>query len=129
LSIRDVGGSGWDLVAPFRVVPELTGDYNYDGTVNAADYTVWRNNLGAGSLVNRDRNVTGPVGHVDYQAWKMHYGESLADMPSGSGEGAAPFQAVPEPPAGALLAVGLVWCLARARPCSPKPDKATVHME
>ena len=36
------GAAGWINLSP----PATTGDYNGDMTVDAADYTVWRNTLG-----------------------------------------------------------------------------------
>jgi len=71
----------------------LPGDYNNDFVVNAADYTVWRNNLGAGdeSSLNGNGNGLGGVDAGDYTYWKDHFG----DTPSGAGGLAG--SAVPEP--------------------------------
>ena len=75
------------------------GDYNQDGTVNTADYTVWRNNLGSlTSLPNDDSDGVGPD---DYDRWKDHFGES-------AGSGSLANSAVPEPGAMALVAVAVV---------------------
>lgn len=52
----------------------LSGDYNSDGVVDAADYTVWRNQLGTTTLPNRDPGATGPVGQFDYLVWKNNFG-------------------------------------------------------
>ena len=61
-----------------------TGDYNNNGKVDAADYTVWRNNLGQPGTVlkNRSMDVTGNVQQQDYVVWKTNFG-----LP-GSGSGA-----------------------------------------
>ena len=84
----------------------FAGDYNDDGKVDAADYTVWRDNLGnaAGSLEN---DVDGGViGAAQYDTWKANFG--LAEAGGGSLSAAA----VPEPTSlvlislAALLAVG-----------------------
>jgi Concanavalin A-like lectin/glucanases superfamily len=75
------------------------GDYNEDGTVNAADYTVWRNNLGG--LTSLPNDDTPGVGPDDYDRWKSHFGESM-----GSGSGAASSAgAVPEP-SGIVILLG-----------------------
>jgi hypothetical protein len=75
------------------VVPGLLGDYNEDGTVNAADYTVYRNRLagiGGTTLPNDD---TVGVGPDDYLRWKNNYGNS-----SGAAAGLlSQAQTVPEP--------------------------------
>ena len=55
------------------------GDYNGDDGVDAADYTVWRNNLGqpGANLQNRDpANGAGPVSGADYTSWKNNYGNA-----------------------------------------------------
>lgn len=51
------------------------GDYNSDGTTDAADYTVWRDNLGTSyALPNRDPGSTGNVSEADFTAWKDNFG-------------------------------------------------------
>ena len=51
----------------------LPGDYNEDGAVDAADYTVWRDRLGdMSSLPNDD---TAGVDVDDYERWKLNFGE------------------------------------------------------
>jgi hypothetical protein len=74
----------------------LAGDYNSDGRIDAADYTVWRDNLGAATIPNRGAGITGVVGTADYDYWKSHFG-------AGSGSGAAFGAAVPEAGTSALL--------------------------
>lgn len=55
----------------------LTGDYNGDGTVNIADYTVWRDNLGGSeSALANPGNGSGTVDAGDYTAWKDNFGAS-----------------------------------------------------
>lgn len=92
------------------------GDYNGDGMVNLADYTVWRDNLGAAteeSLNGVGDNMNG-VDAGDYQLWKQQFG-------------AAPLQtivatAVPEPTA-ALLCFSLVLALPATWKCSKCTDR------
>jgi T5SS/PEP-CTERM-associated repeat protein len=52
----------------------LSGDYNADGIVNAADYTVWRDNLGTANLLPNDA-TPGTVTAADYEVWRAHFGE------------------------------------------------------
>ena len=61
----------------------ILGDYNNDLVVNAADYTVWRDNLGAGTaakpfkLPHEDPNVSpGLVRADDYNVWKSRFGNT-----------------------------------------------------
>lgn len=67
----------------------LAGDYNDDGVVDAADYTVWRDALGGGTLANETASP-GVVDEADFLAWKVNFGAS-------GGGGAATAATVPEP--------------------------------
>jgi hypothetical protein len=87
--------------------PVLAGDYNGDGVVDAADYTVWRDSFGGSSLLNETASP-GIVDEADFVEWKNHFGETSP----GTGAGAV---AVPEPAGALLLGLGLV-ALVAARP-------------
>lgn len=89
----------------------LSGDYNGDGIVNAADYTRWRDTLGAvGSGLAADGDGDGDVDADDYTIWKDHFGQSMG---SGSGSVAA----VPEPTSWLLVFTALT-AISRARSAS-----------
>jgi hypothetical protein len=83
-----------------------TGDYNEDGTVNAADYTVWRNTLGqeVPNGTGADGDPNGLIDDADYAFWKQHFGE---DVPGGAGAGGLA-AVVPEPAAALLMLIGLL---------------------
>lgn len=89
-----------DQLLASPAVPVVPGDYNKNGLVDAADYTVWRDQLGLTvDLPNRDPVLVGtPIGADDYTFWKNHFGEA-------AGVGAA--AAVPEPAVGVLVLLGL----------------------
>jgi hypothetical protein len=56
-----------------------TADFNLDGVVDAADYTVWRDNLGVatGALQSTgDANGDGAVDSADYLLWRSDFGQS-----------------------------------------------------
>ena len=54
-----------------------TADYNNNGTVDAADYAIWRKNLNtAFALPNRDAANTGNVSPADYTSWKSNFGKT-----------------------------------------------------
>ena len=95
------GADGWNPA--IDAVAVLSGDYNNDGFVNAADYTVWRNNLGRSALPFNETASLGAVDEADYQAWKDNFG-----MTSGSGA-AAGESPVPEPSAIVLILSALFW--------------------
>jgi hypothetical protein len=56
---------------------QLPGDYNYNGTVDTADYAVWRKTLGSTSQLAADGNGNGTVDPVDYQFWRSHFGNAF----------------------------------------------------
>ncbi|WP_425395168.1 hypothetical protein [Aeoliella sp.] len=87
--------------------PQLVGDYNGDGVVNLADYTVWRNTLGAvGDDLAADGNQSGAIDPGDYDVWKQHFG---ASSPASTAH-----TTVPEPSGAATLLL-LTGTMAAAR--------------
>jgi hypothetical protein len=99
-----------DIDLPILILP---GDYNQNGIVDAADYTVWRDNLGGTALVNRGPGLSGPIGSADYDVWKANFGDTLSNAGAGAAAHLAPGDspganyAVPEPSNLALAALGL----------------------
>ncbi|WP_228714458.1 autotransporter-associated beta strand repeat-containing protein [Posidoniimonas corsicana] len=86
----------------------LAGDFNADGVVDAADYSVWRDNLGAldeDSLSGNGSN-SGGVDAADYELWRSNFGAMALD--------AAHPAYVPEPTFSGVLAV-VCWFLAHRR--------------
>ena len=86
----------------------LPGDYNEDGTVNAADYTVWRDNLGApaGTLANDVDG--GDIGQPQLLTWQSNFGATAAAAST------LRHTEVPEPTSAWLLIfVGCGFCRTR----------------
>ncbi len=95
------GGAGVGGLQVIEILPLLVGDYNNNGVVDAADYTVYRDNLGADSSVLQNNRIDGPVGAEHYSQWRNNFGATR-------GASAAASAAVPEPAAwtlGAALAI------------------------
>jgi hypothetical protein len=67
----------------------LSGDFNLDNRVDAADYVFWRNNIGT---------------QTAYNAWRSHFGQAAAS--------GAILNSVPEPRAWIMLGVGGAMLLA-----------------
>lgn len=105
-----------DLVVIERVarIPILAGDYNFDGTVNAADYNLWKADFGSTTKAEADGNGDGIVNAADYTIWRNFLGTVT---PPGSGSGGVVADGVPEPTTMLLLALagGLLVPLARHR--------------
>jgi hypothetical protein len=91
----------------------LPGDYNGDGVVNAADYTVWRDTLkqSATSGLWADGSGNGTVDPADYDVWKTHFGQSsqitFSQLSGGSGSSSLGNGAVPEPNSAILVFIGM----------------------
>ena len=56
----------------------LLGDYNQSGSVDAADYTVYRDTLGSTSDLRADGNRNGVVDIGDYGVWRTNFGLTAA---------------------------------------------------
>ncbi len=98
----------WDDLHPTKTVHailaqraldlfRLPGDYNQDGSVDAADYVTWRNGLG---------NIYSPY---DLELWRANFGGAI--VPAGTSSGFTPSHVaastVPEPRTFALLLFAL----------------------
>jgi hypothetical protein len=81
----------------YAILPEdLPGDFNEDGTVDAADYVTWR------KLNDGDE--------IAYNEWVTNFGRTDEGLGS-SGNFGSP--SVPEPAAFALLMLGVCMLVAR----------------
>jgi hypothetical protein len=87
----------------------VPGDYNQNGIVDAADYVLWRNNLGAGSLPNEGGISPGMVDADDYNFWRSRFG---ATSGGGSGFGSGN---VPEPASIVLFGLALYGLVSATR--------------
>jgi hypothetical protein len=85
----------------------IPGDYNNDGKVDAADYVLWRKNVGkpAGTLPND--TAGGEIGDAQYRLWNANFGAAS----NGSGSSAA----IPEPATIALCLLALPLLVRRAK--------------
>ena len=54
----------------------LQGDYNGDGIVDAADYTVWRDSLGSTTALAADGDNNHVIDQADYDIWKTNFGKT-----------------------------------------------------
>lgn len=82
----------------------LAGDFNNDGAVNAADYTLWASNVGSPASVLLNVGDAETVNAALYTVWRDNEGATLPATAS----------TVPEPTAALLVLCGLA-ALARKR--------------
>lgn len=104
-------GQGWDvLFSPssltLEVIQRIAGDFNFDGVVDAADYTVWRDSDLAVWTPALDADQNGVLNVEDLAVWRTNFGLSLSGLT----------QSVPEP--SALMLIAFVAVLAPRRPLS-----------
>lgn len=59
------------------VLPYLVGDYNGDGRVDSADYSVWRDSFGSTTNLAADGNHDGVVDDNDYAVWASRFGNAV----------------------------------------------------
>jgi hypothetical protein len=78
----------------------ISGDYNDNGTVDAADYVVWRENLNTASTLPNDPNG-GTVDMDQFNTWRANFGKSV-------GIGSGHLTAVPEPAAAITAVLGTI---------------------
>jgi hypothetical protein len=91
-SLAVVSGSILRLTATSVTTPMLTGDFNNNGVVDAADYVLWRD---GGTLQN---DPTPGVQPEDYGVWRANFGKS------NPGSASSLAASVPEP-ASCMLAL------------------------
>jgi hypothetical protein len=123
----------------FRTEEALAGDYNRDGSVDAADYVVWRATLGQQSpqlepdpsfkvislgKMSANGAVSGNCGfntpncevidEADYEVWRTNFGRTVSTSGSGGAVGGGS-AALPEPAGAALalLATVVLGCIRR----------------
>jgi glycerophosphoryl diester phosphodiesterase len=93
-----VDGITTNAAETLRSIVPIAGDFNYDEKVDAADYAIWRKNMGDAA---------------SYSDWAANFGRAVGVAPSGGGAGEVP---VPEPSAMFLTIAALsVLAATRAR--------------
>lgn len=91
--------AGFEPMSVAAPAPLLPGDYNLDGTVDAADYTVWRDGLDGPYDFHLDGDGSGTIDAGDLEVLNAWYGSSLPGAIS---------LAIPEPASACVLLPGLL---------------------
>jgi hypothetical protein len=97
--IYAIDWTGGDI---FKIIADpFPADYNHDGKISAADYTVWRDAYGSTTTLDADGNGNGVVDDSDFELWRDSYGDTLDSEASAS-------VLVPEPGTFGLMIAVLV---------------------
>lgn len=84
-------------------VEGLAGDFNYDGRVDAADYSVWRDTKDSTTNLAADANRDGVVNDADLTTWRSNYGQTSSST------------AIPEPAAAVMTVIATLSATRRSR--------------
>ena len=105
-----------DYVRVWQRQTGLSGDYNGDQQVDAADYVVWRESVGQSGIgLAADGSGNGTVDESDLNVWKNNFGAVAG------GDGSS-VTAVPEPGCASLVGVALLQAVRlRHIRCLPRP--------
>jgi hypothetical protein len=102
----------------------LTGDFNDDFAVDAADYLVWRNQVGdlVEACSGPDANCNGFVDNQDIQYWRTNYGRISSVGAGATGGMTENYVAhVPEPSTLLLFAMLAGFAIRPAFRCRERP--------
>lgn len=94
---NDITANEAVMITTVTVLSDLDGDFNFDGIVDAVDYSVWRDTDGSTTLAQADGNGDGVVDSDDYDLWQASFGGAAAAAAAG----------IPEPTTVALAGLAL----------------------
>jgi hypothetical protein len=103
VTVADLGTWTRNFGRTFQTAETFAGDFNADGVVNAADYTVFRDAMATGDLT-ADGDGDGKLTTGDWNYWATRYASKSAALSS----------SVPEPSALAMAALAIA-AIARRR--------------
>jgi hypothetical protein len=102
-----------DVSLKVVAAPQLIGDYNINGIVDAPDYVVWRKTLGQIGNLPADGNGNGQIDPGDLTVWRANFGQSASGVGGGAHVFAEP--AIPEPASVWLMIITIFAAIGRGR--------------
>jgi hypothetical protein len=84
------------------------GDFNENGSVDAADYVAWRKNLSTENPLPNDSGLGTPIGPDHYNLWRANFGGTPAGIGSSVSQ-------VPECASATLWLIGAAYLSVRQR--------------
>jgi beta-glucanase (GH16 family) len=100
-----------DYVRVWQPMEGLSGDYNGDQRVDAADYVVWRNSVGQSAIGHAaDGSGNGIVDNADFLIWRSSFGAMAGTVGTMAAQ-------IPEPRTATFIAIALwrAMCLRASR--------------
>ncbi len=94
----------------FAGTSALDGDFNSNGTIDAADYSIWRDNLGSTTNLDADASGNSLIDQADYVIWASNYGNTSVMLSSNP---------IPEPRAIVTLLMALLSAC-HVKRCHPR---------
>ncbi len=88
----------------------VPGDFNNDGTVDSADYVIWKKYNGTEQELPNSGSLSGTVGDGHYNLWRENFGRVAESGGGSSGNGN-----VPEPTSALLAAAAILFGLTLRR--------------
>ena len=112
------------------VTDAFEGDYNSDGTVDAADYTVWRNQVGTivPAFSNPDGSGNGIVDQADHKVWKSNFGNTQS-MGSGAAVAFASLEPAIQPQQSIVDTVTVAGALEGTKASADESSTSTGRLE
>jgi hypothetical protein len=101
-----------DFLLGYIPPPGLSGDFNSNNEVDAADYVIWRKKFGPGTLPNDAAISPGVIDTADYAHWRTRFGISAIPFAGSGSSNVVGSGEVPEPASAYLtLACGCMLSL------------------